>query len=63
MTTGQTPTQMANAITGSGVIVTNATMNCDPDFYGVFTNAPAALGFDENTTVTAVDYIFQNICP
>ncbi|HUM46450.1 MAG TPA: choice-of-anchor L domain-containing protein, partial [Chitinophagales bacterium] len=60
---GGTATQIAEQLLGPGVTVSNATLNCTSNAYGVFTGGLANLGLNEGIVLTsgsAVDLIGPN---
>ena len=52
VTTNNNATALAQAITGSGVTVTNAVINCDPSGSGSFTYSGATLGIANGIILT-----------
>ncbi|HYV92511.1 MAG TPA: choice-of-anchor L domain-containing protein [Chitinophagales bacterium] len=63
VTPGGTATQIAQTLLGPGVTVSNATMNCTSNAYGIFTGGLAHLGLNEGIVLTsgsAVDLIGPN---
>lgn len=55
VTTGGTATNLTNAISGQGVIITNETLNCPAGAYGTFTSTGTNLGMNAGILLTTGD--------
>lgn len=57
VTGGQNAAQLANVLTGPGVILSNVSLNCPPNGYGTFTAVSTNLGINEGVMLTSGDIL------